>query len=488
MSYVDIVSDLVENYVYCYDKKNYYSPTNKDFTIVGDNPFIWNEFLCYNFYRLDNDIFFGNQEVLPYLRENLPKKSYLRNHLDTDDKVIFTKEFHPYQGSTSPLREVRETFFDVFFQNEKVLKKMRNGTFFMVIYRGWEPELMNHKFSKDCDLTWEKLLASVLSDYNLPHNSIILCLSNTRGYEQEHARHFKKDYFPKRIRPRVVWDNFLEFTCLKKTRYSPDINYNYTIDEHIENLRNSDKTLLRIHRTHSFTRDLMLYYLYQRGYEKHSLIEHAYVDIDSLRKFFSKDNQHSKLHGIDEHLKIFKKLKKDTPIKCSDFENNRKLLGTSKGNRLVHEDGYSYSDTPIDSSVYSNTIFSWASTTFPDQDEMILIGPSTFAPMLNYHPILWLGNRDFIKHLKSFGYKSFDWLFDESYDDETADWSDKSWKKMINQVEQLDKIMSMDRDKLIDIVEKNKDTLQHNRDLLFECKSIERILTKLHGIINETKL
>ena len=40
--------------------------------------------------------------------------------------------------------------------------------------------------------------------------------------------------------------------------------------------------------------------------------------------------------------------------------------------------------------------------------------------------------------------------------------------------------MSMDRNKLIDKVIENKDILEYNRNLLIECKSVERIIRKFY--------
>ena len=74
-------------------------------------------------------------------------------------------------------------------------------------------------------------------------------------------------------------------------------------------------------------------------------------------------------------------------------------------------------------------------------------------------------------------------MFDESYDELTSDLD-----KFKANVKQVDKVMNMDKDYLIDLMWDNRDTLQHNRDLFIECKSIERIIRKLYGIINEAKI
>ena len=40
--------------------------------------------------------------------------------------------------------------------------------------------------------------------------------------------------------------------------------------------------------------------------------------------------------------------------------------------------------------------------------------------------------------------------------------------------------MNMGRDNLVDIITQNKDSLERNRNLLIQCKSIERIITKFY--------
>ena len=96
---------------------------------------------------------------------------------------------------------------------------------------------------------------------------------------------------------------------------------------------------------------------------------------------------------------------------------------------------------------------------------------------------MWFGHANIIKYFKQYGYKSFDWLFDESYDELTSDLD-----KFKANAKQVDKVMNMDKDYLIDLMWDNRDILQHNRNLLIECKSIERILTKLYEILNETEI
>ena len=82
---------------------------------------------------------------------------------------------------------------------------------------------------------------------------------------------------------------------------------------------------------------------------------------------------------------------------------------------------------------------------------------------------------------KDFGYKSYEWLFEN---ETKADNTDSLVERFILNIQDIISVMNMSDDELYNKINDNKDTLQHNRDLLFECKSIERIITKFY----ETKI
>ena len=55
-----------------------------------------------------------------------------------------------------------------------------------------------------------------------------------------------------------------------------------------------------------------------------------------------------------------------------------------------------------------------------------------------------------------------------------------NWKRMVYNITDIQKVMNMGRDNLVDIITQNKDSLERNRNLLIQCKSIERIITKFY--------
>ena len=116
---------------------------------------------------------------------------------------------------------------------------------------------------------------------------------------------------------------------------------------------------------------------------------------------------------------------------------------------------------------------------------MIFLNQSTFNPILHYHPILWLSYPNTAKYFKQCGYKSYDWLFES---ESKIDNSEFFHERFVYNLHEIYKLMNMSRDELYNKLKDNKDVLVHNRNLLLECKSIERIITKLYGVLNETKI
>ena len=115
----------------------------------------------------------------------------------------------------------------------------------------------------------------------------------------------------------------------------------------------------------------------------------------------------------------------------------------------------------------------------------MFLNQSTFNPILYYHPILWFGYQNTTKYFKKCGYKSYDWLFQN---EEKIDNFEHSHERFIYNIHTLNKVMSMSRDELYNKINDNKDTLVHNRNLLLECRSLERILTQIYEMIYETEI
>jgi hypothetical protein len=169
-------------------------------------------------------------------------------------------------------------------------------------------------------------------------------------------------------------------------------------------------------------------------------------------------------HKVD--MDILNNIDKDIPLTGSPYERKQ-------GYHKLHE----HPNSPIPFDVYQDTTFSWVSTSLPDQADKVFLNQSTFNPILHYHPLLWHGQKHTTKWFKNFGYKSYEWLFEN---ESKADDTDSLVERLMLNIQDIVNVMNMSDDELYNRLKDNKDTLQHNRDLLFECKSIERIITKFY--------
>jgi hypothetical protein len=98
-------------------------------------------------------------------------------------------------------------------------------------------------------------------------------------------------------------------------------------------------------------------------------------------------------------------------------------------------------------------------------DNTTFITEKTVRPMFNRHPFIVWGNPHILKTLRYYGFKTFDWLVDESYD-ECENANDRF--NMI--LEEIKKINSIPIDKLHSIYYENIDTMEHNYQRLKEMK------------------
>ena len=475
-NYIKKVKSLIDNYyltTFPVDFKLESGTYGYDDYIEGDSLFVCgrcnhlrNELLNPDFYKVGNKHIktndtFHNKELVDFLKTYKRIESgNLNDALKSNKKVIVEMEMHGIQEHKKSYSMFRKIFFDKIFKDNVILEKVKSGNLFLFLYYGWEADdFTKHERPDDKYKNWYDMFRSVMVDYNLPLNSIIIAQSSLVGYERE------KNYDFNGVKPKVIYDNITEFIPLKSIARNNKFNVNYTIEEHFENLKKSKHTLLRIHRTWHPYRDAMLYYLYKNNYQNKSLIEHREFEKECIW-------HHKNLFGDKVDENILEKIKKDIPIKSSDYEKN-----------MILEKEHHISNEPIDNLVYENSFFSWVSPSLPDKRDYIFINQSTFSPILHYHPILWFGHTNIIKYFKQCGFKSFDWLFDESYDT-----IDSDLDKFKHNIKEVDKIMNMDKKSLIDLMWDNREILQHNRNLLLECKSIERILTKLYEILNETEI
>ena len=135
-------------------------------------------------------------------------------------------------------------------------------------------------------------------------------------------------------------------------------------------------------------------------------------------------------------------------------------------------------NTVSDNFSTNNIIFIVTETIFSDFNHLFLT-EKTFKPIALCMPFIILGSPKILKHLQSLGYKTFNHIWDESYDDE------------LNMGERMNKIVDLVKDlskkyttsELVDIITANNHILEYNYNLLMsrrpEQPTIEYIKDKI---------
>lgn len=465
MEYIEIVKDIIENYVFTSYPKNFSNKLGE----VGVGLRYLEDFFNTGIYKINNTSkTFHNKKIVDFIgKYNIDDFSLNYDDALKQKKPIILQMAMHLLDST--IDYIKLDFIDKLLKDENVLSRMKTGKMFLFLYYGWEADSFvnnDNYFKKGKYKSFYEMFEKILIEWNLPSNSIIILNSDLLGEVR------KKDYnFSKYVN--VIFENSQEIASF--TESDGDLNPDYSIKDYLNNIKKSNtKKVLRINRTPLISRDIMLYFLYSSGYIKNSITEHSkFIEMDIIK--FIETLQ--KLNYINErfissppHLKDFlkinykliKKIEKDIPLNIHEIDKSQ-----------------IYSNMHIPYENYEKTIFSWASTTFPMRPNYIFLNQSTFNPMLYYHPILWHTGQYTIKYFEKYGYKSYSFLFNEKL----IESSKNPEERLFYSIYEFDRIMQMDKKLLINTIEENKDILEHNRNILFECNSIERIIKKFHYII-----
>ena len=73
-------------------------------------------------------------------------------------------------------------------------------------------------------------------------------------------------------------------------------------------------------------------------------------------------------------------------------------------------------DTTLSSVPYYNTSMFSVITETQIEGPGVFISEAAFRPFIYQHPAIWIGQQYTVKYLKAMGFKTWDWLLDENYD------------------------------------------------------------------------
>jgi len=492
MKYIDKFKTIYKDWWMSNLDRDYHTKTNPQHLIVNSSRYLSEVFHRDNFIVNDKQQYFGNKETFKHLTMGFWDNDIpFRRLLENDEKVIVQAGLHPITDSIYPIYDTKRWFFDLFLE-PNVVRKMKNGTLVLLLYQGWEAEdytdEIYSRVKADKYKNYYDMFRDVLEQYKLPKSSMIILSSNLFGNDHE-------DYGVN-----VIYDNIMEWNSLhrgiaksyarrmlKETGHDfRSVNIDYSVDEYLETIKNNDKRICRLSRTKHQQRDWMLYLMKKNNWLDKSLVEQKFFNRSHIEcdKYtaqtaidFCNNNKEYKylidnFRNIDKE--VIQKLEAKVPMIASNYETHPKFKPDT-----IH------SNLPIPYDVYNKSVFSWVSTSLPDRTDMVFLNQSTFNPILFYHPIMWLGSPKTTEYFKKYGFKSYEWLFEN---ESKADNAEIFSHKLIYNLHDLNKVMNMSNDELYNRIKDNKDTLVHNRNLLIRCKSIDRIITQIYEMIYETEV
>ena len=150
----------------------------------------------------------------------------------------------------------------------------------------------------------------------------------------------------------------------------------------------------------------------------------------------------------DSYMSYYNELVNLSPMTI-DYENLTNVMGPGCENKEP----------------YLQTYFSIVTeTSFPEQ--IYFSTEKIYRPMLHFHPFIVYGSPYTLKNLKELGFKTFDGFIDESYDETLS-----PFKRMQKITKEVKRLCSMNDTEIHNWYLGMKDTLIHNRNLMYEYGS-----------------
>ena len=254
----------------------------------------------------------------------------------------------------------------------------------------------------------------------------------------------------------------------------------------------------------SFEDDLLIKEEVGNVYKFKTVTDFSFKTFENSDKYFiSTNKRHNSYRVLSNHLLNKKDLikkgyysfypQKDLHNEAEKewldyFNENKKILERNNITiKQIQEDvSKSYildpdANVPMDHEsiepFYEKALIAHVTETTANDCEMY-ITEKTYIPILMGRPFLVIGNKHQLRFLKNYyGFKTFNKIFDESYDDEPCQIA-----KTIKVTEELDKFCSLPFAKAREKVESIKDVLEHNRkicDSMNRADLFEKTLTKI---------
>jgi hypothetical protein len=474
-SYEDIARFLIDKYNFCTISNNIYTREtdyNTEIQVANPSRFLVN-FLTPSFYYINDNpnTKFHDLNFVNFL-ENYDRKVSelsLSGALNNAKPLILEVGMYP-----AKFNYLRKGLFDVLFKNQKLLSRLKNGTAFLFVNFAYEADNFFESSDYQSHYSYYDMFRQISEDYKLRKDSIILLNSNVnKTYHHRNGDASIKLIFESALQPLTFKNNY--------------IDVDYSVEQYLENIKRTDiNRVLRVNRTHLMSRDFMLYYLYNSNNLSETLVEHnSFLNpnntkLDDHLYGFKKTSK--KLQEISENLDLgledFFEYDEDT---IDDIIKDMPLRASIKESSKWDSNKSIYSNTPIPTDIYKNSMLSWVSTSLYERKYQVFHNQSIFNPMLYYHPLLISGNPYTHRFLVAEEYHHYDWLSNQTLLDWPEDWE----TRFLLSVYEMNKIYNMDKEELLKLISDNHGSLNYNRTQVFQCNPIRSILYNLAETISK---
>jgi hypothetical protein len=246
-----------------------------------------------------------------------------------------------------------------------------------------------------------------------------------------------------------------------------DDGYDYSIQDEIKLDKKQKKFLMYNRNSERIHRAYFVNLLYKNNLLDDGFI--SFLENPDFVDFLYKDKDYPELFlSESDILDIRNNYKNYYPLVIDDSNADRVSI---YHNFLSRKDEYENSYFTIISETNAQTSYSF-------------LTEKTIKPIMNLHPFVVLGNPHTLEVLKSFGFKTFDRWWDESYDDI------KNFKDRANKLLDLVKILcSKSDDEWIFMLKEMEETLKHNQKLLHKLSTNKTEIKKFFKkVLEQTPL
>lgn len=344
------------------------------------------------------------------------------------------------------------------------------------------PSISNSFFGKMKEEPFCFLDENILSDVKSKKCKIIILFGDDGHFGEKILKHPKDDELeiiqqamiiknlPKQS-VHFVSQNLLVPELVKKYNYnftadyiiSPSLNYiDETSKKYEIDYSNFDKLFLCYNNTFSFSRLYLIYKLVTNH-----LLDFGYV---SFHKSFDKNFFLTKIKTLNDVLEMKKESKIGVSLSNQIYNLAPLLLPK---NNYFDDKPYDYFGQGLEISHYEKTFLSLVTESNCGSDT-IYFSEKTYKPIIAKQPFIYLSSPNSLKKLKSFGFKTFDKWWDESYDSEVS-YIERT-KKIIKILKNLN---TLSKSELLKIRSEMIFILNHNYNLYNKLQKERRFIDNL---------